>query len=78
MGKHYNHEIHNLEDLKKKQIELRFDQERLEETFKRDLKTYIHQHSPGYMVKKITRKPTEKVTSVFNKVKSWFGKKKQR
>ncbi|MBB2147797.1 hypothetical protein [Pedobacter gandavensis] len=76
MEKSYNYkEINNLKDLKKRQAELLLDQERYEETFKEDLKTYIHQYSPGYIAKKYTRKPKEKVVTLFNKVKSWFSRK---
>lgn len=76
MGKNYNYkDINNLKDLKNKKAELLLDGERYQETIKRDLKTYIHQFSPGYLVQKYTEKPKEKVTSLFNKVKSWFKKK---
>ncbi|MBC8985216.1 hypothetical protein H9X96_05450 [Pedobacter sp. N36a] len=76
MGKNYNYkEIRSLKDLKKKQAELLSDQEQYQESIKRDIKTYIHQFSPGYIVKKYTEKPKEKVVSLFGKVKSWFSKK---
>lgn len=76
MGKNYNYkEISNLKDLKKKQAELLSDQEQYQESIKRDIKTYIHQFSPGYIVKKYTEKPKEKVVSLFGKVKYWFSKK---
>ena len=76
MGKNYNYkDINNLKDLKNKKAELLLDGDRYQETIKRDLKTYIHQFSPGYLVHKYTEKPKEKVTSLFNKVKSWFKKK---
>lgn len=76
MGKNYNYkEINNLKDLKKKQAELLSDQEQYQENIKRGVKTYIHQFSPGYIVKKYTEKPKEKLRSLFGTVKSWFSKK---
>lgn len=76
MGKSYNYkDINNLKDLKKRRAELLLDQENYQETFKRDVKTIIHQYSPGYLAKKYTEKPKEKVLTLFNKVKSWFKKK---
>ncbi|MCX2453883.1 hypothetical protein OQX61_21625 [Pedobacter sp. PLR] len=76
MVKRYNYkEINGLKDLKQKQAELLLDQEHYEERLKDGVKTYIHQFSPGYIAKKYTRKPKEKAVSLFNKVKSWFGKK---
>lgn len=76
MGKQDIHEIRNLADLKRKRVELKLALEGYQGTFKSDIKAFIHQHTPGYMVKKYTRKPTEKINSVFSKVKSWFSKKK--
>ena len=78
MGKIYDYkEIHNLKDLKNKQKELQNDSQQHEDSIKNGVKTYIHQYSPGYLISKSTKKPREKVSSVFNKVKSWFGGKKK-
>lgn len=78
MGKTYDYkEIHNLSDLKARQKELQADARFHEDGIKNGLKTYIHQYSPGYLISKYTKKPKEKVSSLFNKVKSWFGGKKK-
>lgn len=78
MGKFYDYkEIHNLKDLKNKQKELQNDTQQHEDSIKNGVKTYIHQYSPGYLISKYTKKPKEKVSSLFNKVKSWFGGKKK-
>lgn len=78
MGKDYNYkDINSLSDLKKKQAELLYDQEQYQQKLKLGVKTYIHQHTPGYIAKKYTQKPKEKVLSVFNKIKSWFSKKRK-
>ncbi|WP_316821860.1 hypothetical protein [Pedobacter gandavensis] len=78
MGNDYNYkEINSLADLKKKQAELLYVQEQYQEKLKQGIKIYLHQHSPGYIAKKYTKKPREKVLSVFNKVKSWFSKKRK-
>ncbi|WP_342327426.1 hypothetical protein [Pedobacter sp. FW305-3-2-15-E-R2A2] len=78
MGKIYDYkEIHNLKDLKNKQKELQNDTQQHEDSIKNGVKTYIHQYSPGYLISKYTKKPKEKVSSLFNKVKSWFGGKKK-
>lgn len=78
MGKIYDYkEIHNLTDLKNKQKELQNDTQQHEDSIKNGVKTYIHQYSPGYLISKYTKKPKEKVSSLFNKVKSWFGRKKK-
>lgn len=78
MGKNYNYnEIRNLTDLKNKQKELQTDTQQHEDSIKNGVKTYIHQYSPGYLISKYTKKPKEKVSSLFNKVKSWFGRKKK-
>lgn len=78
MGKTYNYnEINSLSDLKNKQKELQADARFHETAIKDGVKTYIHQHSPGYLISKYTKKPKEKVSSLFSKVKSWFGGKKK-
>lgn len=78
MGKIYDYkEIHNLKDLKNKQKELQNDTQQHEDSIKNGVKNYIHQYSPGYLISKYTKKPKEKVSSLFNKVKSWFGGKKK-
>lgn len=78
MGKNYNYnEIRNLTDLKNKQKELQTDTQQHEDSIKNGVKTYIHQYSPGYLISKYTKKPKEKVSTLFNKVKSWFGRKKK-
>ncbi|SHE60056.1 hypothetical protein [Pedobacter caeni] len=78
MGKIYDYkEIHNLRDLKNKQKELQNDSKQHEDSIKDGVKTYIHQYSPGYLIRKYTKKPKEKVGSLFNKVKSWFSRKKK-
>ncbi|WP_316838843.1 hypothetical protein [Pedobacter gandavensis] len=76
MGNNYTYdEINNLEDLKKRKAQLLLKEEHYQEKIKNDVKAIIHQHSPGYLINKYTEKPREKVTSLFNKVKSWFRKK---
>lgn len=78
MGKIYDYkEIHNLRDLKNKQKELQDDSKQHEDSIKDGVKTYIHQYSPGYLIHKYTKKPKEKVASLFSKVKSWFSRKKK-
>ncbi|WP_316748340.1 hypothetical protein [Pedobacter gandavensis] len=70
-------DINDLESLKKRQAELLLDQEFAQEKLKKDVKTFIHQFSPGYIAQKYTRKPKEKVVSLFHKVSSWFSRKQK-
>ncbi|AOM79875.1 hypothetical protein [Pedobacter steynii] len=78
MGKIYDYKgIHNLKDLKNKQQELQNEGNLHEQSIKEGVKTYIHQYSPGYLINKYTKKPKEKVASLFHKVKSWFSGKKK-
>lgn len=69
--------IHNLADLKLRKIELQLEAKMREQGIKDDVHAYIHQYSPGYLLNKYTRKPREKVSSFFGRVKSWFGGKKK-
>lgn len=79
MGKIYNYDdINNLTDLRNMKAELKIECRMQELKIQEDAKAYIHQFTPGYLVKKYTKKPKEKVTSAFSKVKSWFtGRKKK-
>lgn len=78
MGKLYNYDdINNLTDLRNMKAELKIECRVQEMKIKSDIGEYIHQFTPGYLVKKYTKKPKEKVTNAFSKVKSWFSRKKK-
>lgn len=78
MGKTYQYKkIRNLKELKAEQQNLKAEFETYEAVIKQDVKSYIHQFTPGALLSKFTRKPKEKVVSAFQKVKSWFSKKKK-
>jgi len=79
MGKIYNYDdINNLTDLRNMKAELKISCRLQETKIKHDVKEYIHQFTPGYLVSKYTRKPKEKVTNAFSKVKSWFSGRKKK